>query len=174
MLIADPALRAHSDCKTLQSTKHLKCWSIWCACTVVVDLGSVARCRRFVGGDFKDGRLVAASNGAYNHTWHLLHLPQIQKYVASSIYCNRGKYFREFSCFSLESVSFADQESSDLQIKLPEGSRLPILMLRFYLLLNLPFFFIFMNKENVVYFHFKVKSEFIIVCLRERTTQRGM
>ena len=56
MLIADPALRAHSDCKTLQSTKHLKCWSIWCACTVVVDLGSVARCRRFVGGDFKDGR----------------------------------------------------------------------------------------------------------------------
>ena len=42
-------------------------------CTAGLTSAGLGRCRRFVGGDFKDGRPVAGSNGAYyTQSWYLL------------------------------------------------------------------------------------------------------
>ena len=43
-------------------------------CTTGLASTGLGRCRRFVGGDFKDGRPVAGSNGAYcTQSWYLSH-----------------------------------------------------------------------------------------------------
>ena len=87
-------------------------------------------CRRFVGGDFKDGG--RRSNGAYTpglifvtlatHSGHFFKVwwsfrtpwsaEVLECWCAGVLVC---------CCIKLETVGFADQESSDLLIKLREG-----------------------------------------------------